>query len=166
MCIGIVRKLGRRMQSENSEQSSQSTNRDTVRNQVATMLIVNNVAFFLLLGPLHVHNIISIIEEHLGYHLISNYQSYTFHNIGKVITVSNSAINPIIYSAVNRRYREAFTRCFGCRKDQSRFSEWALHERFRCPDRVIRFLTPHLKYVQSNIGSLPSNVCYMFSLYG
>ena len=116
MCIGIVRKLGRRMQSENSEQSSQSTNRDTVRNQVATMLIVNNVAFFLLLGPFQVHNIITIIEYHLGYYLISDYQYYTFLWLGRVATVANSAINPIIYSSTNSRYREAFARCFGCRK--------------------------------------------------
>ena len=89
---------------------------DTVRNQVATMLIVNNVAYFILLGIFQVLNVVSIVEEHLGYYVLSDFQVYSIIWVGRVTTILNSAINPIIYSLTNRRYREAFARCFGCRK--------------------------------------------------
>ena len=87
---------------------------DKIRNQVARMLITNNVVFFLLHGPYHVMNVIDISEEHLGYDLINSYASDVMFWVGRVAAVANSAVNPIIYNVTNPRYRQAFTKCFWC----------------------------------------------------
>ena len=102
---------------KNNEQQT-----DIIRNQVARMLITNNAVFFVLNGPYHVRDIIHISQEHLGYDLINSFASYMMLWVGRVATVANSAVNPLIYNVTNPRYRQAFAKCFGCGSKTGNFS--------------------------------------------
>ena len=110
LSVKIISALSQR----NSLAKSNQQQTDIIRNQVARMLITNNVVFFLLHGPYHVMNVINISEEHLGYDLINSYASDVMFWVGQVSAVANSAVNPIIYNVTNPRYREAFAKCFWC----------------------------------------------------
>ena len=115
LSVKIISALSQR----NSLAKKNQQQTDIIRNQVARMLITNNVVFFLLHGPYHVINVIIIIEEHLGYNLINSYASDVMFWGSRVAAVANSAVansdfNPIIYNVTNPRYRQAFAKCFWC----------------------------------------------------
>ena len=111
MSCMIIRKLNYRKFSTAAPVQRQT---DTTRNQVAKMLIANNVAFFLCLGPLQIYNIFNILYWHTGHTPFTYYELDTWLWMARVTGVANSAINPIIYNATNQRYRVAFAKCFGC----------------------------------------------------
>ncbi len=111
MSFMIIKELNHRKSSTAAPVQHQT---DTTRNQVAKMLIVNNVAFFLCLGPLQILNIFSILYWHTGYTPFTYFEWERWLWMARVTGVANSAINPIIYNATNQRYRVAFAKCFGC----------------------------------------------------
>ena len=126
MGVKIIKQLTQRMaltkrhlHHEANNQTSSKSGMKVVRNQVAKMLIVNNVVFFIFHGFYHINNIVNIVEIHLGYYVIGIYTYQNLLWIGKVAAILNSSINPIIYNVINPRYREAFAMCFGIRRASS-----------------------------------------------
>ena len=85
------------------------------RNQVALMLVVNGVVFFLCCSMIFV-NISFTLMATLGKGTVQNQAVFTYHLISNFIYLINSSINPIIYNVTNKSYRRAFYLAFTTRK--------------------------------------------------
>ncbi|KAJ8037357.1 Neuromedin-U receptor 2 [Holothuria leucospilota] len=78
-------------------------------NAATTMLLINGIAFFVLVTPFHLTSAIQVIE----FRSISwSCECETFKNISIVLLYINSAINPFIYGVTNRAYRQAYCSLF------------------------------------------------------
>ncbi|XP_072025343.1 growth hormone secretagogue receptor type 1-like [Amphiura filiformis] len=87
-----------------------------VRNAVLRMVITNTVIFFLCLLPYKIINVQTLISRFGGNTFLS-WDVYTLLQwIGRVTWLVNSAVNPLIYSLTNARYRRAFFEAFNLRK--------------------------------------------------
>ncbi|XP_038055868.1 thyrotropin-releasing hormone receptor-like [Patiria miniata] len=88
------------------------------RNQVAHMLVINYLAWFLLVSPFECLSLVSTFVTGRTQTFID--VTYLF----RALTYLNSAVNPLIFYTVHPRYRKAFlktcSQCFGyCRSDAS-----------------------------------------------
>ena len=119
----IVAILSRRTIADNGSYNSAATSAGRImaenRNQVARMLIINTVVFFVCLMPYCITNLDSLYKEitgsyppHKSYGFLSLPQKQVLSWISKLTTQINSAANPYLYSATNRRYRKAFVQTF------------------------------------------------------
>ncbi|XP_038057923.1 thyrotropin-releasing hormone receptor-like [Patiria miniata] len=97
-----------------------------VRNQIARMLVINGVIFFLLMAPFQTLSLYWFVRRLTGHtRYQSNKQFEGFLLFSHLLTYCNSAINPIIYNVANSRYRRAFYEAFSvtcgsrCRSDPS-----------------------------------------------
>ena len=81
-----------------------------VRNEVARVLIINGIAFFLCQFPARVIGIDKLIRVING-NLQDNYA--TIFAIASGLLLINSAINPFIYGLSSRFYKVAFCEAFG-----------------------------------------------------
>ena len=94
---------------EHQDDRNQTQN---VRNSVARMLILNGVVFFFCLSVTQLFNLNQIImyTSNRRIYLIRPEHGWTVAWTGLVMSVLNSAINPVIYSVSNATYRKAFVR--------------------------------------------------------
>ena len=78
-----------------------------IRNQIAWMLIVNGLVFFLLLAPYECLSLVKAI-------FARNYSppAVMVEEMFKCLSYLNSAINPVIYISMSSRYRCAFCAAF------------------------------------------------------
>ncbi|XP_022093792.1 somatostatin receptor type 5-like [Acanthaster planci] len=85
-----------------------------VRNQIARMLVVNGLVFFCCLAPFEIRSLLKMIDTLSGGDkiVIPLETSITLDHIGRVMAYTNSAINPLIYTAMSSRYRQAFKQAF------------------------------------------------------
>ncbi|XP_038050443.1 somatostatin receptor type 5-like [Patiria miniata] len=85
-----------------------------VRNQIARMLVVNGMVFFFCLAPFELMSLLSMVDTLSGGHkiVIPLETRFTLDHIGRVLAYFNSAINPLIYTAMSSRYRQAFKQAF------------------------------------------------------
>ncbi|XP_038055314.1 kappa-type opioid receptor-like [Patiria miniata] len=74
-----------------------------LRNQIAWMLIVNGLVFFVLLGP---YEILSLVKATVP--IGSTGSTAVLEELFKCLSYVNSAINPVIYISMSSRYRAAF----------------------------------------------------------
>ena len=87
------------------------------------MLVVNGVAFFVLLAPFELGSLFQLIASLRGgenyIYLIRNGTARSYLMLlARIMSYSNAAINPLIYTAMCRRYRDAFKQAFipaGCK---------------------------------------------------
>ena len=89
----------------------------SMRQQIARMLVVNGVTFFFLLAPFELGSLFQMIASLRGgatyIYLISNSTARSYMMLlARIMSYFNSAINPLIYTAMCRRYREAFKQAF------------------------------------------------------
>ena len=104
-----------RTSSKNSD--SGRTEREKSRIQITRMLLVNSVIFFLLLSPFEFLSLSRSLRNAI------KGQAYTFptdiaNTIGyvlRLLSYSNSVINPFVYTALSSRFRNAFVIAY-CRK--------------------------------------------------
>lgn len=101
----------------NTQKPSRSSK---ARNHIARMLIINTFVFFSCLVPLqciNLHVLVFITQktELLGNKMIF----YIVLWLGRVTFLVNSAINPVLYSASNPRYFEAFKKAFRYKEHSS-----------------------------------------------
>ena len=111
----IIRRLGHRELTPEINREVQNHNQN-VRNSVARMLILNGVTFLVLLS---VYQCISLYVKikYKGYGTLSpitTHQELIIGWSGILMSKFNSAINPVIYSMSNSRYRKAFGRAIKC----------------------------------------------------
>lgn len=78
-----------------------------LRNQIARMLVVNGVIFFLLLAPFEILSLLEAVNVYLS----TSHEVLT-STITRGLMYFNSVVNPIIYTAMSQRYREAFKNAF------------------------------------------------------
>ena len=85
-----------------------------VRNSVAQMLVINGVVFFLCLAPYQFYRMYFFAARNFTIKGLDYGHMYTLGRVGRCLNVLNSAVNPIIYSVTNARYRQAFLTAIGC----------------------------------------------------
>ena len=97
----------------NSFQSGQGPQKQTTammfrpRNQIALMLILNGIIFFLCLSPS------LFFDLWAGFRFIGAGEMRYILWLGRVTMLLISAISPILYNVSNERYRKAFAETFG-----------------------------------------------------
>ena len=111
--VAIIRGLDqciRRM-----SQHGVSKNTDTgMRNQIAKMLVVNGVVFFCFLFPFEIYSLFGMVaisrtRDGSPTYLIKNEDARSYILLlSQVLSYINSAVNPIIYTVMCRRYKQAF----------------------------------------------------------
>ena len=89
------------------------------RNQIARMLILNGTVFFLCLAPFQMINLYLFLNWWAGFKIFSNEETRYVLWCGRVATILNSAINPLLYNVSNGRYRKAFAEAFNCSKKKT-----------------------------------------------
>ena len=104
----IVRSL---TQSTGLHELQRNTTAHPMRNTVARMLIVNTTVFFICLTPFTIINIgnIGYVMEWFKWH-DSTHVSLGW--VARVLSLLNSALNPLIYNATNPAYRSVFKKAF------------------------------------------------------
>ena len=109
------------------------------RLHLSRMVMVNAFIFFVCLTPyeiINLNNAFMIFADYFIFNFSDNAKKYILW-IGRVTMIINSAINPIIYSAVNPRYRKAA--CEACR-----LRHWSGVERL--PHRTYSLVNQQLKF--------------------
>ncbi|XP_072028250.1 uncharacterized protein [Amphiura filiformis] len=81
---------------------------------VARMLVINGVAFFILLGPYQIWNIVLLIYDYTGILVVSENFEYWLGWVSRFCAPINFFVNPLIYGGSNKYYRQAFLEVFGC----------------------------------------------------
>ena len=109
----IIRRLSQREVSDKSGSKSQA---ERVRNMVARMLVINGIAFFLCLSPFQFYNMYYFVRRNCSGNckVFDDRNMYILGWFGRCSSALNSAINPIIYGAINARYRQAFRKALLC----------------------------------------------------
>ena len=100
-----------------------------IRNQVAKMLVVNGVVFFLCQAPftlLILTGWICSFFEDVDNPITVLLGQYAHWIVQSPLRI-NTVVNPIIYCAINAQYRAAFTEAFECVRRRGRHSANSLH---------------------------------------
>ena len=107
--IAIIHGLDQSMKRLN-QQGLQKTKDSNMRNQIAKMLVVNGLVFFLFLSPFEFVSLCYMIASSRGNQfIISNHVARSYiSQCARILSYINSAINPIIYTAMCDRYILAF----------------------------------------------------------
>ena len=105
----IIRGLNKSMKSLQGKMSSRKQRDAHTRNQVARMLVINGVIFFVCLAPFELMSLFYMIIDLRG----SNFQTprklvTIMLYISRAMSYVNSAVNPFIFTALSTKYREAF----------------------------------------------------------
>ncbi len=110
----IIRGLAKSMKSTQGNKMSARKERDAkTRNQVAKMLVINGVVFFVCLAPFELMSLFWMIAElRGGVFLAPTKLIIIMLYISRAMSYLNSAVNPFIYTALSVRYREAFKHVF------------------------------------------------------
>ncbi len=101
------------------DDTSGNSNTNTVRNQVARMLIINGIFFFLLLSPyafIQLYRVITYFCDDNNCNFLDYDERITLTWTGYALWICNSSINPYVYSFTNSRYRRALMKAF-CRQE-------------------------------------------------
>ncbi len=111
--VAIIRGLDQciRRMSQHGVQKNADTG---MRNQIAKMLVVNGVVFFCFLFPFEIYSLFGMVaisrtQDKSPTYLIRNedVRSYILL-LSQLLSYINSAVNPIIYTVMCRRYKQAF----------------------------------------------------------
>ena len=97
-----------------NQQGEQKNKDSRMRNQIAKMLVVNGVIFFVCLSPFEFVSLCYMIATARDYtFLIPNLNARTYITLfARILSYINSAINPIVYTAMCERYIQAFKQAF------------------------------------------------------
>ena len=112
----IIYTLSIRSDKFHSDKNSDKEQVAKTRNQIARMLILNGVVFFLCLTPFQLINLYLFFRWWAGLDIFSEEEKRYVLWCGRVAMLLNSAINPILYNVSNGRYRKAFVEAFICTK--------------------------------------------------
>ena len=85
-----------------------TNNKIKTRNAVIRMVIINSIIFFLCSFPYQIINLDSLNKAFVGSYLLTTNQFHLIAWFGRVASLINSAVNPMVYSLTNSSYRRAF----------------------------------------------------------
>ncbi|XP_072048839.1 neuromedin U receptor homolog nmur-2-like [Amphiura filiformis] len=108
----IIACLSNRTVTQNKEHAGQSST-NKVRNQVARMVIINGIIFFLCLAPFQYHQLYQLIVLKTKMYLYDGDTEKAILWASRCLLVLNSAVNPYVYGFTNHRYRSAFMKAIG-----------------------------------------------------
>ena len=112
----VIKKLRKRATDTKMPVSSTT---QQVSKDVTRMLIINGIAFFILLGPCEAWNLAQLLSKYAGLSILSAEVLPILFWLSRVFTSMNFCINPLIYALANRRYRRAFQQVLcGCSSDE------------------------------------------------
>ena len=125
--ICLLSRSTKRRQQQYDEPSSQFSNAQKrngasttkkitpLHSQVARMLVINGIVFFLCQAPHQVASLASAFGYMSGRHtsVLDPGQFLMFTWFSKALVYVNSVLNPIIYNLTNNRYRKAFRESLG-----------------------------------------------------
>ena len=111
----IIRRLSNRDVTKGEEKGDQQKQADKVRNAVTRMLVTTGIVFFLCLAPFQFYNgYLLVVRFADGKQFFDPDKVAVLAYASRILDMINSSVNPIIYSATNPRYRQAFLSAFGC----------------------------------------------------
>ncbi len=108
--IFIVNKLRKRQTI--CYNGSQQVRAKAMTNQVAKMVIINGLVFFLCQAPYNIHLVLYTYTDGV---FLTKHQISTLGWITRLLHQVNSSANPLIYTTLSSRYRQAFVQTF-CHK--------------------------------------------------
>ena len=109
----IIRGLHKSMKSIQGKVSARKERSANTRNQVARMLVINGIVFFLCLAPFELMSLFYMIADlRGGIYLAPREVIIIMLYFARAMSYLNSAVNPIIYTALSVKYREAFKHVF------------------------------------------------------
>lgn len=122
MYLQIIMRLNQRVKDRKQLQNCASPltekNARFSRNKVALLLIVTGTVYFLCYLPYIIIRlnvaVLEVSDNRLGFEL-STEQFWILFWVVLGLAVTNSVINPVIYSVLNPNYRRAFIQVFSCR---------------------------------------------------
>ena len=109
--VFIMREMERRLHAMERYDLDLQTNVE-IRNQVSRMLVANGIIFFILMAPFQFGSLLTLIDRATGQGYIPIHKLEHFLNVARMMVYLNSAINPLIYTMANSRYRAAFEEAF------------------------------------------------------
>ena len=111
--VRIIRGLDTTMMRRYSAGGQLSETDAALRAQTIRMLVVNGVAYFLCLALFQFASLFKTIAFLTKPPpVMTQAQRSAFINVARTLEYLNSVINPIIYTAMSRRYRDAFKEAF------------------------------------------------------
>ena len=108
--VMIVQALSNRSIGDVSNPSDQSTTK--IRNQVARLLVINGVVFFICQTPFRIANLDNIAGNLFGGPFLTKTQADSIKIFGRTFIYLNSAINVFIYLLSSSFYRNGFREVF------------------------------------------------------
>ena len=121
----IIAALSKR-DATNLQSNQSNTKKDDVRRQVAIMLIVNGIIFFVCQIPVQVlrfHRVTDVVFEVWSLGMVRKSQLIA---VGRIFLYTNSAINPYVYIIGSKYYRQAFMEAFGFGKSKGKAVETSM----------------------------------------
>lgn len=104
--------------------------RTKTRNQLAQMVVINGVVFFVCLAPFEFYSFSLMITSAIDKYLFTQPQRHLANHICRILLYINSAINPFVYGVTNERYRKSFKAAFlSC--------NWLKHTRERRRSQIL-----------------------------
>ncbi len=137
MYAGIIRTLsGRDISTACGDQHMGEVKE--VRNQVARLLIVSGIVFFICQSPKRLLNISRHMSK-LGFEILSTEQHNFLRDMSVVFLNLNSVINPYLYVTLSKTYRDAFLEALNIKKEANNCSKRkkaATKEAIECKGRI------------------------------
>ena len=116
--VKIIQALTKR--GEANLQSNQDTTSSDVRKQVAIMLMVNGIIFFICQIPHRLFGVYLFTADVLNVRFLEYDEQYQFSVISYIFLYINSAINPYVYIVGSKYYRKAFMEALGLSRRSKR----------------------------------------------
>ena len=107
----IIKKIKNRHVNENHSRITSRPGQVRMRNQIATMLAIHAVVFFLCYFFNRFADVVRFLS-YFGIDFLSRVQVDSLHTISRATFILNSAINPFIYGVSSQQYRKAFFKAF------------------------------------------------------
>lgn len=111
--VSIIHGLSKSMGRLN-QQGLQRIKDSHMRSQIAKMLVVNGLVFFVCLSPFEFASLFYLIATSRGHQfIISNYTVRSYiSQCARILSYVNASVNPIIYTVMCDRYILAFKQAF------------------------------------------------------
>ncbi|XP_072033218.1 thyrotropin-releasing hormone receptor-like [Amphiura filiformis] len=110
----IIYTLGNRMPMTEIDQANVIQTKK-IRNQVARLLIINGVVFFVCQSPIRIISIHDIVQKLTGVSLFTPLQYGLLVILGRILLFINAASNPVIYITTSSFYRQAIWEAISCK---------------------------------------------------
>ncbi|XP_033111926.1 gastrin/cholecystokinin type B receptor-like [Anneissia japonica] len=108
----IIHSLNRRVGT--ADRQRPNTKNLRIRNQVARMLIVNGLVFFICLAPFEILSLVVTSETITNIVVLTQEQYNMWGEFARLMLYVNSAVNPIVYNLMSKRYRQAYCDALKC----------------------------------------------------